>query len=334
MLGGTHVKLGTQVLVFLVLLVGLGAALVVTSVVGPAGPRGAGAEPPLRAIPSDATVVVTLDIDSLRRSGLSKALFGTKSRAAAGADVFSACWLDEQNGLREVALAVAALEKEREPEVMIAASVSGQPTLLLECVERAVHKAGDDVEQSALGEFRLVSARKNPNLALAAREGAPVLLGTKGGLEAMMATLDGKQPSAATNELHQAIRAALRPPADLRASVVLEPRWLERLYGHEAAASPLGSLRTVGVRAALGRTISLEVLLGCALAASCEENAKLARKLVRDLSPELDPETRAAFDRLVVEELDRQVRLTLELRADSIAELWGMAPIPLVAPDR
>jgi len=262
----------------------------------------------LAAVPEDAWLVVTVDVDALRRSALARPLLGGGPGAGGAVDALpglgslsSACGFDPLARLRQIALASPEGGERGEFGVAFAGDLTQRE--LTGCAEKAIVARGGRPVTSARDGFTVVEDTSDPQHArVAYRDGGPFLVGRGAWLDAMMDAAAGKGARARAD--HEALRDALAPTggAAPRAVVLtaLLPRALREKLKSELAAeggSPasLAARQGDGERAyaavlsvaaaglalstgGSGSTTHLAAELRCETPAACDEVKKLIER--------------------------------------------------------
>ncbi len=168
------------------------------------------------AIPGNAFLVVTLDIDALRRSPLGAPIFGGVASKLSGEKALTdLCGFDPLTRMSEIAVAVPEDGETGDFGIAIRADVSRDE--LIACARKVIEsrqaKAVGVPTLRESGSYTLVEPdspddeplHRYPTLAY--RDGGPFLIGRGPWLSSMIDTVEGKLPSAAASAEHAALRA-------------------------------------------------------------------------------------------------------------------------------
>jgi hypothetical protein len=270
------------------------------------------------AVPADAFLVVTLDLDLLRASPLGAPLLSGPGRSLlADKDIAATCGFDPLDRMREIAVAVPVEDDTGEFGIAIRADVGKDE--LVDCARKVVEArgGGDPVTIRQSGSFTLVEpadsasvvAKRYPTLAY--REGGPFLIARGPWLGTMIDTAEGKLPSARRESRHLALRSELGQTSDdhpvlaLVATVILPRPMRERIrreMGAEVAGQPgdrdspalmAGVLGVesagIGIRVgdAKGSDTEAVIELHCEDDAACAAVARIVDKQRRNWSGDL-----------------------------------------------
>jgi hypothetical protein len=246
-------------LMFLALLVVIGG---VGLYFGTPKPRPA-ADNLLSAVPRNAWLIATLDLDALRASPFGAALGigadagpGTPTASGTAGDVLGVSKLQQLCGFDPLArvhrAVIAAPEGGDKGEFGIAATGEIAKADFVACAQSAIKGRGGSAMVATRGDFTLVEDVASPGGArVAVREGGPVIVGRGTWLEAMMDAVEGKAPRASDDPSHGQIRAVLEGKLKSPAIVVtaLLPASLREKLKHEMTTTPDGgtNVEMVGV---------------------------------------------------------------------------------------
>ncbi len=259
----------------------------------------------LDAVPADAFLVMTVDVDKLRRSPLGAAMLGGADSKLLGEKAITAtCGFDPLDRMREIAVAVPGDDDTGEFGIVMRADIAKGE--LLACAQKVMEsqKGGARASVRESGSFTLFEPegdlrKRYPTLAY--REGGPVLVARGTWLGTMIDTVEGKLPSARRESSHLAMRRALGQASDdastfaFMATVVLPREMRERIRnemegeikrgaGDESrstfAAGVLGveSAGLAIVAGEAGGATSVVVDVTCDGDAACAALAKLVEK--------------------------------------------------------
>ena len=221
----------------------------------------------LAAVPRDAFLVITVDLEALRASPLSQPLAGG---AGGAGNLFGLGKLTELCGFDPLArmkqLAIAVPEDGDTGDFGVAALGAVSRDELVACAQHVIEARGGVPKVSSRGSFTLVEDGLGPSeLAgarssgehaapkIALRDGGPLLVGRGAWLQAMMDVAEGTAPGLRSNTAHAALREALlgaagaagesgprrRVAPTILATAVL-PRALRERLKHEMGAEGTG----------------------------------------------------------------------------------------------
>ena len=269
------------------MLAGLGAAAagVVTWLI--VRGMGGGASP-LVAVPSDAFMVVSVDVVALARSPLGETVMAQlKDEAAARADavlgvdsITSTCGFDPLPSLRAMAVALpeeSSGDAER-GDFGVAVAGTFSKDSLATCARAVVSRRGGEPTTKQVGSFTVISDARSPGGAeMAYRDGGPYLVGRGGWLLRMIDAADGRTLSVLEKkeEGHARLRDELKAhdtDAEAIVATAILPRNLrERLEG-EIARESKGAKAMEGVLGVSAAALGLH-------AGRAHEEARLAGEL-------------------------------------------------------
>jgi hypothetical protein len=308
----------------------------------------------LDAVPADAFLVVTLDVDLLRGSPLGEYLMGGPGSRLLGDETLKAtCGFDPLERMRELAVAVPMEDDTGEFGIAIRADLTKDE--LVECARKVidVRGGGDQVTIRQSGSFTLVEpegplAKRYPTLAY--REGGPFIVARGAWLGTIIDTTEGKLPSARRESRHLALRRDLGQASDdhptfaLLATVLLPKEMRERIrrdMGAEVASQsgdatgPELMAGVLGVEAAglalspgdgKGGETSAKVELRCEDEPSCASVARVIDKTRRGWMGDTTVHVLglgALLDNLTVEPHGTSLRVATHAPADEVAKLLG-----------
>ena len=305
----------------------------------------------LAAVPADAFLVITLDVDRLRKSPLgSTILGGADSKLLGEKTLTETCGFDPLDRMLEIAVAVPGEDETGEFGIVMRADISRDE--LLACAEKVMNSRGAGVRASvrSSGSFTLVEPdgdlqRRYPTLAY--REGGPFLVARGTWLGTMIDTTEGRLPSARRESKHLSLRRSLGQSSDdaptfaLMATVVLPSPMRERIKKEMGAEIRAGSGEEKSVSAGiLGvESVGLAVLAGepdgetsvivevvCEAKAACAAVAELVEKKraewTRDFSIRLLG-VGALLDQVVVENRGESLRISTRAPSSEAAKWLG-----------
>jgi hypothetical protein len=246
----------------------LGAALVFAARSTPTRPVIRSA---LQAVPSHASVVLSLQLDRLRSSPFAKLI--SDASASHGGQAPS-CSLHQLDRVRQAAVWMPE-GSDRDFGLAALGELSQQE--LVSCAREAIGARGGVVRLTQAEGFTLVEDQGLGDGAatLAVREAGPVLLARPVPLARMMAALDGRGPSAMTEGAHARMRAAIEMDGDAVLTAVASDsfrRQIRALGGEQSWAASILALAAV---LQAGPTAHLRVLVWCDGAPGCDEIARV-----------------------------------------------------------
>ncbi len=255
----------------------------------------------LGAIPRDAFLVVTIDVEALRVSPLAVPLLGGDSTKLLGVGALAeTCGFDPLTRVKELALAVP--EGGDHGDFGLLAMGDLRQAELLDCAQKVIVARGGHPKMGKRGTFTTVEDDDDPGGAkprIALREGGPLLVGRGAWLQSMIDAAEGKIPSVRAGSPHLALREALtahrdgKPARSIIATAVLPKSLRERLkreMGAEIGAAEPGSnvamggvlsVETAGVAitaGAAGQESEAAAELRCESTEACDEVKKLILK--------------------------------------------------------
>ncbi|MBN2195719.1 MAG: hypothetical protein JW751_23060 [Polyangiaceae bacterium] len=228
-------------------------------------PDGGGAR---AAIPTGAAVVVWVDVEGWRRSGLAAALFGAVGGEGPLDEVAEVCARDPTAGVRELAFAIprhAAGTREEGPEFGLAASGDLAAEAVADCATAILRRRGADPSHQRVGGFVTVRDRRRSSKGeVAARDGGPALLSGGNYLRDMIETAEGRFPSVIDEPAHRELNEAVGEKAALVATVLLPTspdRWPDAIPG--VSASDLDHVRGIALGVRLLPPVIARALVIC-----------------------------------------------------------------------
>lgn len=202
---------------------------------------------PLTAVPSNAFIVVNIDVRSLASSPLGAALAGEKG-AHAGAffgvdSIEGTCGFDPLPHVEGIAISVP--EGDTHGELGIAVTGDIPKGSLVQCAKALIEKRGGTWSMRESSSYSVVSENNEHGAEIAFREGGPVLVGRGEWLERMIDTVEGRSKSMAVpnDDLHHALRADVAtsdPEAKALVASAVLPRDLRDRIGAELVEAPDG----------------------------------------------------------------------------------------------
>ena len=172
---------------------------------------------PLEAVPADAFLVATVDLDALRGSPLGASLLGPRAdRVIGGRNVTELCGFDPLARTSELALAVPETGEPGEFAVVVRADLSREE--LLGCAQKVLSRGaeqGPGATTSQRGSYTLFtlvagdSGVPRPAPTLAYREGGPFIVGQGAWLDAVLDAVEGRGTRATAAGDHASLRREL-----------------------------------------------------------------------------------------------------------------------------
>ncbi len=299
------------------------------------------------AIPADAFLAITIDIDALRASPLGGPLLGGASSKLAGERTLTTtCGFDPLTRMTEIAIAVPEKGEPGEFGIAIRAAISRDE--LIGCARRVIESRraagqGQPVVRES-GSYTLVepdtqadaSTARLPTLAY--RDGGPFLIARGDWLSSMIDTVEGRLPSLRTNDDHMSLRTAVG--SDKGAAVVatallpkgLRERLRAEMAGEAGAPDPKAAIMAgvlgvssagIGISAGhAGADSDVVAAVRCEEAPDCAEVEKLVARKRLDLSQDFGFRLMgmgAVLDSMKIENLGRSLRITAHARTDEAA---------------
>ncbi|NUO53631.1 MAG: hypothetical protein HOV80_32685 [Polyangiaceae bacterium] len=224
----------------------------------------------LDAVPAGATLLVTIDLEALRKSPLAAPyLAGERSIEGIG-KIRDACGFDPLASVNQLALAVPEAY-DADFGVVAVGTVADGP--VLDCATKVIAARGGKPVSSSLGSFRTVRDMEAPTTGeIAVRAGGPLLFGGGGFLRAMVDAVDGTLPSAKTEPAHTELRKELAGFESIQATLALSKK--QRAVIAEELASTPSAPAAIGAVSAVAAGVSL-----------VDQNAKIKIVLLCDDPP-------------------------------------------------
>lgn len=312
----------------------------------------------LDAVPSGATLLVTIDLEALRASPLAAPyLAGERSIEGIG-KIRDACGFDPLGMVKDLALAVPEAYDAEFGIVAVGTFADGP---VLECASKVIAARGGKPVSSALGSFRTVRDVDAPTTGeIAVRPGGPLLFGGGAFLRSMVDAVDGTLPSVRAEPAHGDLRKELAGFETIQATLVLSKKQrtviAQELAASGSAPAAIGAVSAVAAGISLvgdGAKIKLVVLCDdppsasalVTLANEARKNAGQspqaavlgAEPLLARLSLEAQGARVVATLEASVAELDAIVERAMQLRAllegpKPTADPGGSAPQPSAPP--
>lgn len=154
------------------------------------------AQTTLTAIPADAMLVATADLDRVRASSLLSPLTQEGRELPGFGRIDEVCGIDPTAALREIAIAIPASEDD-DFGFVLTGKIEAEP--LVRCATKLIEKRGGKALVEQVGSFTTVrDASGTQSGKIAVRHGGPVLLGEGNYLQRMISTADRKEPNLLT----------------------------------------------------------------------------------------------------------------------------------------
>jgi hypothetical protein len=297
----------------------------------------------LSLVPEDAWLVVTVDVEALRSSGLAVALAGTKPIGALGQ-----CGFDPLARVHEIV--VASPEGGEKGDFGLAFRADASRAELEECANKAIGARGGKALTRSRADFTVIEDASDPGHArLAYREGGPFLVGRGEWLDRMIdlasrppGTSGGGEPGTTHSELRTSLSRGGTPALLLTAILPKDLR--ERLKGElgtelgteaDRAYASVLSVQAGGAALTTGPTGSMttmEAELRCETAAACDDVKGVIERKRAAFSR--SPAARlvglgSLLDSLHVEEHGAALSLTARVPTDELTQALGRV-LPVV----
>ena len=289
----------------------------------------------LRAIPKDAPLLFTLDLEAPHTDGLRALLFNPAHELAGVGRLQEVCGYDPSPRVK--ALAVAAFRpSESDPSGPAFAVVAGgdfeMPRLAV-CIERLIETRGGRAERHRSGSITLIRDQHGTDTEIALLDQGLVLVSTRQHLRQLLQALDGEAPNVGDDPTHRSLRAAVGGQAPVIGTLAFQRGWLTQLFTDEdAERSPLAHLRAAALRLDLGDDVALDALLRCERAADVAPLQRFLNELRGKISPALRDQGLAALDRFEFEPQGQDLRLRWKLDENTLEQLIQRLNQPLKAP--
>ena len=328
--------LGLAAASVLVLVVALRQERKTTETAAPPPPSESVAVPlTLRAVPKDAPLLLTLDLEAPRAGALRSLLFGPERELAGIGRLQEVCGYDPSAGVR--ALTIAALKRapadtESPAFAIVAAGEFDQPKLA-HCVERILQAKGGSAERKRSGSMTLIRDQRGSEAEIALLDQGLVLVSAREHLRRMLQALDGDLPSASDDATHRSLRDAIGGRAPLLGTLTFQSGWLQQLLeDEEVNRSPIASLRGAALRLDFGDGVELDALLRCERPDEVVPLQSFLADLRGKFGPLLRQRGLAELDRFEIERQGADLRLRWKLDQKTLAELVQRLNQPLAAP--
>jgi hypothetical protein len=287
----------------------------------------------LSAVPRDAWLLATVDVESLRPSPLAQALFGSGGVTIPGlGKVSEACGFEPLARLTRVAL----VAPEAEGDFGIAFEGDFGRAELARCAEQVLRARGGNPSTEIHGSFVVVGDVASARARLAYRDGGPFLVGRGAWLGSMIDAVVGKAERARpellalrTHLLQRAggssgpavVVAALLPKAmrDQLRTEMQEPSRESEPYAAVLSVDRAGVSVETG---AAGSTTRLDAELHCESTEACAQVKTLIerKRFAASTSPALRlAGLGAAIDSLAVEQNGMMLSVKAEVPTDALA---------------
>lgn len=273
------------------------------------------AEAALAAVPEDAIVVATVDLDSVRASSVLSPLVREGREIPGIGKLDEVCGFDPVGRLRELVLAIPA---GAEDELGVVATGAIEAAPLVACASKLVAKRGGEPIVETSGSFTVVRDARGVLGRIAVRNGGPVLLGEGAYLQKMMRAAEGAEPN-----VSRSIHAKLRSEVDagaIRMTFIVPAEMKQRVRAELGDIDvPALSIHSGAVVVSTSPTIRIRALANC-------ENEQPCAKLSESLNGSLAEGAKDLGVRLLgMGKLMERVRISskderLELQADLTAE--------------
>ena len=289
----------------------------------------------LRAIPKDAALLFTLDLEAPHTDSLRALLFNPAHELPGVGQLQEVCGYDPSPRVK--ALAVAAFRPSESdpsrPEFAVVAGGDFEMPRLAGCIERLVETKGGRAERQRSGSITLIRDQHGSDTEIALLDQGLVLVSTRQHLRQLLQALDGKAPNVGENPTHRSLRAAVGGQAPLIGTLAFQRGWLTELFSDEdAERSPLAQLRAAALRLDLGDEVALDALLRCERAADVAPLQRFLNQLRERLAPALSEQGLGALDRFELEPQGQDLRLRWKLDENTLDQLIQRLNQPLKAP--
>ncbi|HEY6725560.1 MAG TPA: hypothetical protein VI197_16100 [Polyangiaceae bacterium] len=289
----------------------------------------------LRAVPKDAPLLLTLDLEAPHAAALRSLLFDPERELAGIGRLHDVCGYDPSAGVK--ALTIAALKRgpadAQGPGFAIVAAGDFDQQKLAGCIERLVRARGGDAERQRSGSMTLIRDQRGSEAEVALLDQGLVLISSREHLRQMLQALDGDLPSASTDTTHRSLREAIGGSAPLLATLTFQSDWLRRLLeDEEVERSPLASLRGAALRLDLAEGVALDGLFRCARPDEVVPLQGFLNDLRSKLGPLLRQQGLAELDRFELQRQGADLRLHWKLDQKTLAGLVRRLNQPIALP--
>lgn len=289
----------------------------------------------LRAIPKDAPLLLTLDLQAPHAAALRSLLFSPERELAGVGRLKDVCGYDPSVEIQ--ALTVAALKPAPagapEPAFAIVAAGQFDQQRLARCVELILHSKGGKAERQRSGSMTLIRDERGSEAEIALLDQGLVLVSARDHLRQMLQALDGELPNVGDDPTHGSLRAAIGGRAPLLGSLAFQSGWLQQLIeDRDVERSPLARLRGAGLRLGLADGVALDALFRCERPEDVPPLQSFLNDLRGQLAPLLRQQGLAELDRFELERQGADLRLRWKLDQKTLGDLLQRLSRPLAAP--
>jgi len=294
----------------------------------------------LRAVPKDAPLLLTIDLEAPHAAALRELLFSPERELPGVGRLRDVCGYDPSAGIQALTLAALkpraaeprAASESQGPAFAIVAAGDFDQQKLAGCIERLLQAKGGSAARRRTGSMTLIRDRRGSEAEIALLDEGLVLVSAHEHLRLMLQALDGHGPNVGDDATHRSLRAALGGRAPLLGSLAFQSGWLAQfLEDEEIERSPLASLRGAGVRLDLDGGVSLEAFLRCEHAADVAPLQRFLNDLRGKLGPLLRQQGLGELDRFELVPQGQDLRLRWKLDQNTLAELMQRLNQPLPA---
>lgn len=288
----------------------------------------------LRAIPKNAPLLFTLDLEAPGAGPLRSLVFNPERELAGVGRLRNICGYDPSAEIQ--ALTIAALKQapaEQSPAFAIVAAGDFDQPQLARCVERVLESKGGRAERQRSGSMTLIRDQRGSEAEIALLDQGLVLVSDREHLRQLLQALDGDLPNAGDDATHRSLREALggRPP--LLGTLTFQSGWLHQLVDDEEVdRSPLSRLRGAGLRLDLTDGVRLDALLRCEHPADVPPLQSFLEDLRGKIGPLLRQQGFAELDRFELEPKGADLRLRWKLDEKMLMRLVEQLNRPLPTP--
>lgn len=272
----------------------------------------------LAYVPSNATFVLTADLQALRDSDLASLVPGGERDLAGIGKLSEVCGFDPTAEVRVLAVALRGAPAAGD-EFGVILGGDFRSRMIADCARKVIAGRHGRPNERQSGPFVLLSGAGEGILAI--REHGPVLLGDESVLGEMMRACERRVPTAATASTHHKLRAAIGAAplvATWQPSAETAPesdRLLEELGALSYATGAVLALR-------VKPTVGFEALLLCESLEKCSELATSMNRVGRLILTDVLRSSLGSRE-LEVTVSSHDVRLGLALTARDLAALWA-----------
>lgn len=288
------------------------------------------------ALPN-AALLVTVDLAALRASPWGKAALSRLTELVLGRAEATSCADRALLGAERFALVVPtdAAAVRSAPELGLIAEGDFRVETVLGCAEELLRARRGDPTRMPIASFATLRDRRGGG-ELAVRADGPLIVSGGGYFRDLLERAEGSVSTSAgpRETLHLSLRGELGP-APLLATWVLPAGWLERwLEDPELRASPLASVRALGLRGEVGAGLGLRAVLVTADAETGRRISEFLKSVAREFEAELkDALGPRGAQALAIEQKGARIELRLSLSAPLETLGWlGARTAPSAAP--